>query len=79
MIHFRMCNDRKYFVFQSMLKDDELFKEVRTSSPNTSVTDDDSNVWGIFLGPTAHSGAAVIKTDCANLSAHLSLSLICQC
>ncbi|GAA6086727.1 liprin-beta-1b isoform X4, partial [Tachysurus ichikawai] len=28
----------------SMLKDDELFKEVRTSSPNTSVTDDDSNV-----------------------------------
>ncbi|XP_027017552.1 liprin-beta-1b isoform X5 [Tachysurus fulvidraco] len=28
----------------SMLKDDEFFKEVRTSSPNTSVTDDDSNV-----------------------------------
>ncbi|XP_060734056.1 liprin-beta-1b isoform X1 [Tachysurus vachellii] len=28
----------------SMLKDDELFKEVRTSSPNISVTDDDSNV-----------------------------------
>lgn len=28
---------------QSMLKDDELFKEIN-SSPNPSVTDDDSNV-----------------------------------
>ncbi|KAI4901627.1 hypothetical protein NFI96_012808, partial [Prochilodus magdalenae] len=28
----------------SMLKDDELFKELSTSSPNPSVTDDDSNV-----------------------------------
>lgn len=68
-----MCNERKYFVIQSMLKDDELFKEIGTSSPNPSVTDD-SNVWGRVLGSTAHSGAAVIKTDCANLAAHLSLS-----
>ncbi|XP_030645687.1 liprin-beta-1b isoform X3 [Chanos chanos] len=28
----------------SMLKDDELFKEISTSSPNASVTDEDSNV-----------------------------------
>ncbi|XP_036440635.1 liprin-beta-1b isoform X5 [Colossoma macropomum] len=28
----------------SMLKDDELFKEMSTSSPNPSVTDDDANV-----------------------------------
>lgn len=28
----------------SMLKDDEFFKEISTSSPNHSVTDDDSNV-----------------------------------
>lgn len=70
-----MCNECKYFVIQSMLKDDEFFKEIVTSSPNPSVTDDDSNVWGHCLGTTAHSGAAVIRTDCANLSAHISLSL----
>lgn len=39
-----MCNECKYFVIQSMLKDDEFFKEIVTSSPNPSVTDDDSNV-----------------------------------
>lgn len=42
--HFRICNKHEYFVIQSMLKDDEFFKEIATSSPNPSVTDDDSNV-----------------------------------
>lgn len=30
--------------FQSMLKDDEFFKEI-SNSPNPSVTDEDSNAW----------------------------------
>lgn len=41
---FQIHNEHKYFVIQSMLKDDEFFKEIATSSPNTSVTDEDSNV-----------------------------------
>lgn len=31
--------------FQSMLKDDEFFKEI-SNSPNPSVTDEESNAWG---------------------------------
>lgn len=32
-------------LYQSMLKDDEFFKEI-SNSPNLSVTDEDSNAWG---------------------------------
>lgn len=32
------------YIYQSMLKDDEFFKEI-SNSPNSSVTDEDSNAW----------------------------------
>lgn len=73
------------FCAQSMLKEDEFFKEIATSFPNASMKDDDSNVWGHsrtkfdphFSTPSA---AALIGSDCASSSTNTSTSLSpCEC
>lgn len=63
---------RPVFYDQSMLKEDEFFKEISTSFPNASVKDDDSNVWGHCRDTLAPSAAALIGSDCANPSANTS-------